>query len=73
MEHLISVIIPVYKVERYLRECVDSVLRQTYKNIEIVLVDDGSPDNYGVICDEYAEKNKRIKIIHQNNAEISTA
>ena len=62
---LLSVIIPVYKVEKYLRQCVDSVINQTYKNLEIILVDDGSPDNCGKICDEYAQKDRRIKVIHQ--------
>ena len=73
MEPLISVIIPVYKVESYLRQCVDSVLRQTYKNLEIILVDDGSPDNCGIICDEYKEKDNRIKVIHKQNGGLSDA
>lgn len=64
---LISVIIPVYNVEEYLRECVDSVLKQTYKNLEIILVDDGSTDSSGKICDEYAEKDSRITVIHKKN------
>ena len=70
---LLSVIIPVYKVEKYLRQCVDSVINQTYKNLEIILVDDGSPDNCGKICDEYAEKDKRVKVIHQLNKGLSGA
>lgn len=65
---LISVIIPVYNVEEYLRECVDSVINQTYKNIEILLIDDGSTDSSGRICDEYAAKDERIRVIHQENA-----
>lgn len=65
---LISVIIPVYNVEEYLRECVDSVLSQTYENYEIILVDDGSTDNSGKICDEYAEKNDKITVIHKENS-----
>lgn len=65
---LISVIIPVYNVEEYLRECVDSVLNQTYENLEIILVDDGSTDSSGEICDEYVEKDERISVIHQKNA-----
>lgn len=71
--HLISVIVPVYKVEEYLRECVDSIISQTYRNLEIILVDDGSPDNCPAICDEYAEKDKRIIVIHQQNGGLSAA
>ena len=67
MNELISVIIPVYKVEKYLSKCIDSVLNQTYSNLEIILVDDGSPDNCGVICDEYAKNDNRIKVIHKEN------
>ena len=70
---LISVIIPVYNVEKYLRECIDSVLSQIYKNLEIILVDDGSPDNCPQICDEYAEKDSRIKVIHKENGGLSSA
>lgn len=70
---LISVIIPVYNVEEYLRECVDSVLCQTYGNFEIILVDDGSTDSSGVICDEYLEKDDRITVIHQKNGGLSVA
>lgn len=73
MDPLISVIIPVYKVEPYLRECVDSVLAQTYQNLEIILVDDGSPDNCPAICDEYAEKDARVKVIHKENGGLSDA
>lgn len=63
----ISVIVPVYNVEPYLRQCVDSIINQTYKNLEIILVDDGSPDNCGKICDEYATKDARIKVLHIEN------
>ena len=70
---IISVIIPVYNVERYLHQCVDSVLTQTYSNLEIILVDDGSPDNCPAICDEYAQKDKRIKVIHKENGGLSSA
>jgi glycosyltransferase involved in cell wall biosynthesis len=70
---LISVIVPVYKVERYLNECVDSIINQTYKNLEIILVDDGSPDNCPAICDEYAKIDKRIKVIHKQNDGVSSA
>ena len=69
----ISVIIPIYKVESYLRECVESVLRQTYQNLEIILVDDGSPDSCPQICEEYAIFDKRIKVIHKKNGGLSSA
>ncbi len=70
---LISVVIPVYKVEKYLRECVDSVINQTYKNLDIILVDDGSPDKCPAICDEYAEKDTRVRVIHRKNGGLSAA
>lgn len=70
---LVSVIIPVYKVEPYLRKCVDSVCQSTLKDIEIILVDDGSPDTCGQICDEYALKDDRIRVIHKENGGISSA
>lgn len=70
---LISVIIPVYNVEKYLRECVDSVLSQTYSNLEILLIDDGSTDSSGAICDEYATRDGRIRVIHQKNGGLSAA
>lgn len=73
MQPLLSVIIPIYNVEKYLRRCIDSVIKQTYNNLEIILVDDGSPDNSGSICDEYARKDQRIKVIHQENAGLSGA
>jgi glycosyltransferase involved in cell wall biosynthesis len=69
----VSVIIPVYKVEAYIRECLDSVIQQTYKNLEIILVDDGSPDQCGRICDEYARRDARIQVIHKENAGVSAA
>ncbi len=69
----LSVIIPVYKTEKYLRECVDSVLREAPQNSEIILVDDGSPDNCPQICDEYAEKDSRVQVIHKENAGVSAA
>lgn len=65
METLISVIIPVYKVETYLEKCIVSIVEQTYKALEIILVDDGSPDRCGLICDEWGKKDNRIKIIHK--------
>ena len=64
---LISVIIPVYNVEKYIRECLDSIVNQTYKNLQIILVDDGSTDNSGKICDEFAKKDSRITVVHQEN------
>lgn len=67
MKPLISVIVPVYNVEKYLEKCVDSIINQTYSNLEIILVNDGSPDNCPQICDEYAKKDKRIKVIHKKN------
>jgi glycosyltransferase involved in cell wall biosynthesis len=70
---LISVIIPIYNVERYLHECVDSVINQTHKNLEIILVDDGSPDNCPQICDEYAAKDSRIKVVHKANGGAGSA
>lgn len=70
---LITVIVPVYNVEPYLRQCLDSVVNQTYQNIEIILVDDGSPDHCGEICDEYARNDSRIIVIHQENAGLSAA
>jgi glycosyltransferase involved in cell wall biosynthesis len=69
----ISVIVPVYKVEPYLSRCIDSILNQTYSDFELLLVDDGSPDNYGKICDEYTEKDSRISVIHQDNGGLSAA
>lgn len=73
MYPLVSVIVPVYKVEEYLNRCVDSILAQTYQNLEIILVDDGSPDNCGKICDQYAEKDNRIRVIHKENGGVSSA
>ncbi|HFI0146867.1 TPA: glycosyltransferase [Streptococcus suis] len=72
-EELISVIVPVYNVENYLHECLDSILNQTYQNLEIILVDDGSTDGSGRICDDYAAKDSRIKVIHQENGGLSDA
>ena len=69
----ISVIIPVYQVERYLRQCVESVIRQTYKDMEIILVDDGAKDGSPAICDEYAYLDNRVRVIHQENAGLSEA
>lgn len=68
-----SIVIPIYKVEKYLRECVDSVLSQSFSDFEAILVDDGSPDNCPQICDEYANSDTRVKVIHQENAGLSCA
>lgn len=70
---LISVIVPVYRVEKYLERCVKSILSQTYKNLEVILVDDGSPDQCPAICDACAEKDARVKVIHQENKGLSGA
>lgn len=70
---LISVIVPVYNVESYLRKCLDSIVGQTYKKLEIILVDDGSTDGSGSICDEYAKEDHRIKVIHKDNDGVSSA
>lgn len=64
---IISIIVPVYKVEPYLRQCVDSILNQTYRNLEVILIDDGSPDKCGEICDEYAREDDRVVVIHKEN------
>ena len=72
-EPLISVIVPVYKVEQYLEKCVDSICNQTYQNLEILLVDDGSPDRCGQICDTLAAQDSRIKVIHKTNGGLSSA
>ena len=73
MEACISVIVPVYKTEAYLEECIDSILAQSYQNLEILLVDDGSPDRCGEICDGYSRRDPRVRVIHQQNAGVSAA
>ena len=73
MSKLVSIIIPVYKVEQYLKRCMDSILNQTYKNIEIILVNDGSPDNCPALCDEYAKIDSRVRVIHKENGGLSSA
>ncbi len=73
MDKLVSVVIPVYNVEEYLKECVDSVLCQTYRNLQILLVDDGATDNSGAICDDYAKKDDRVQVIHKPNGGLSDA
>lgn len=73
MTEKISIIVPVYKVEKYLDKCVRSIVEQTYKNLEIILVDDGSPDNCPAMCDEWARKDSRIAVIHKENGGVSSA
>ena len=73
MKELISVIVPVYNVEKYLDNCVQSILRQSYTNLEIILIDDGSTDKSSQLCDEYSQKDKRIKVIHKKNGGQSDA
>lgn len=70
---LITVIVPVYNVERYLRRCLDSIIEQTYRNLEVILVDDGSPDGCPAICDEYASNDDRVRVIHKKNGGLSSA
>lgn len=70
---LVSIIIPVYNVEKYINKCIDSVKTQSYKNVEIILVDDGSIDNSGIICDEYSSKDKRIIVLHKQNEGVAKA
>ena len=69
----ISVIVPVYNVEQYLPRCVESILAQTYENLEILLVDDGAKDGSGAICDAYARQDERVKVIHKENGGLSSA
>lgn len=73
MQPAISVIVPVYKSERYLSKCIESILKQTFQAFELILVDDGSPDSSPIICDEYAQKDSRIKVIHKSNGGVSSA
>ena len=67
MNDLISIIVPIYNVEKYLKRCIESIVNQTYRNLEILLIDDGSPDGCPQICDEYAQKDARIKVVHKEN------
>ena len=69
----VSIIVPVYNVEKYLRRCIDSILRQTLTDIEVILVDDGSFDSSGKICEEYARKDSGLRVIHQKNAGVAVA
>ena len=70
---LFSVIVPIYSIEKYIRRCIDSVLLQSFTDFELILVDDGSPDRCGAICDEYAKKDERIKVIHKENGGLVSA
>ena len=70
---MISIIVPIYKVENYIKQCIDSIISQTYDDLEIILVDDGSPDNCHAICDEYAKKDSKIKVIHKKNGGLISA
>lgn len=73
MNPLISVIVPVYNVEKYLNKCVDSIIHQTFTNLEIILVDDGSTDKSGFFCEKYAALDQRVKVIHKTNGGLSDA
>lgn len=73
MSELVSVVVPIYNVEKYLNECLESIVNQTYRNLEIILVDDGSPDNCPKMCDEWAQKDSRIKVVHKENAGLGMA
>ena len=70
---LFSIIVPIYNIEKYLSRCIDSVLAQSFSDYELILVDDGSPDNCPAICDEYAKKDSRIKVIHKKNGGLVSA
>ena len=69
----VSIVVPVYKVEKYIENCIESLVSQTLREIEIILVDDGSPDKCGEICDVYAARDNRIKVLHKKNAGVSAA
>lgn len=69
----ISIVVPVYKAEKYIYRCIDSILNQTFKNFELILVDDGSPDKSGIICDDYAKKDDRVTVIHKKNGGVASA
>ena len=73
MKPLVTIIVPVYKVEKYIQRCINSILNQSFTDFEVILVDDGSPDNCGKICDKYAEADNRIKVIHKPNGGLSDA
>ena len=70
---MISVVVPIYKVERYLCQCLDSILCQTYEDLEILLIDDGSPDNCAMICDKYATRYRQVRVLHTENRGLASA
>ncbi|MFQ9012055.1 MAG: glycosyltransferase family 2 protein, partial [Veillonella atypica] len=70
---MVSIVIPVYNTEKYLRHCIESVILQTYKDLEIILIDDGSTDNSAQMCDAFADIDKRVKVIHKENGGLSSA
>ena len=72
-ENLISIIVPVYNSEEFLHRCIDSILEQTYENLELLLINDGSKDSSGEICDEYARKDSRVRVFHKENGGVSSA
>ena len=71
--NLVSIIVPIYKTEKYLNKCIDSIVNQTYKDLEIILVDDGSPDRCPQMCDAWEKKDNRVRVIHQHNVGVSAA
>ena len=73
MEDLVSIIVPVYNTEKYLSKCLDSIVNQTYKNLEIILINDGSTDNSKAICEDFAKKDKRIQVINKENSGVSVS
>ena len=73
MTPLVSIIVPIYNVETYIQECIDSVVAQSFANFEVILVNDGSQDNCGIICNENAERDSRIRVIHQQNQGVTRA
>ncbi len=72
-KEIISIIVPIYNAEKYLDKCISSIVSQTYQNLQIILVDDGSADNSGKMCDEWVKKDQRIEVIHKKNAGVSAA
>ena len=73
MNNLVSIIVPVYNIEKYINRCIDSIIKQSYKKIEVIIIDDGSTDNSSKIIDNYPQKDSRIKVIHKENGGLSSA